>query len=72
MVGFIKPHHPFDPPEKWADMYNPDELELLPGWIEESLSYDTEQNKGYFTNVELEESVLRKSMAYYYASITQI
>ncbi len=72
MVGFIKPHHPFDPPKKWADMYNPDELELLPGWIEESLSYDTEQNKGYFTNVELEESVLRKSMAYYYASITQI
>ena len=42
MVGFIKPHHPFDPPQKWIDMYDPDELELLPGWIEKSIDYDLE------------------------------
>ncbi len=72
MVGFIKPHHPFDPPKKWADMYDPDKLEILPGWISEPLSHDTKQNPGYFTNAELDENALRKSMAYYYASISQI
>ena len=72
MVGFIKPHHPFDPPGKWVKMYDPDKLELLPGWIEKAIGYDTEQNPGYFTNAELDKDALRKSMAYYYASITQI
>jgi arylsulfatase A-like enzyme len=72
MVGFIKPHHPFDPPKKWAEMYDPDELELLPGWTEKPISYDISKNPGYFPNAELTDSTLRKSMAYYYASITQI
>ncbi len=72
MIGFIKPHHPFDPPKKWVDMYDPDQLELLPGWIDKPISYDTKQNKGYFENATLNEKALRKSTAYYYASITQI
>ena len=72
MVGFIKPHHPFDPPEKWAEIYDPDKLELLPGWIEKSLSHDIQQHSGYFSNAKLDENALRKSMAYYYASISQI
>jgi len=72
MVGYIKPHHPFDPPKKWAERYNPDKLELLPGWTETPLSHDTRQNPGYFSNKDLDESILRKSMAYYYACITQI
>ncbi len=72
MVGFIKPHHPFDPPQKWVDMYDPDQLELLPGWIEQPIAYDTKENEGYFKNTNLNEKALRKSMAYYYASITQI
>ena len=32
MVGFIKPHHPFDPPAPWSEMYDPSMLSLLPGW----------------------------------------
>lgn len=72
MVGFVKPHHPFDPPQKWVDMYDPDQLELLPGWIEEPIAYDTKEHTGYFKNSSLNEKALRKSMAYYYASITQI
>jgi arylsulfatase A-like enzyme len=72
MIGFIKPHHPFDPPGKWVGIYDPDSLELLPGWIEKPISHDTDQNPGYFTNAELDEDALRKSMAHYYASITQI
>lgn len=72
MVGFIKPHHPFDPPKKWVDKYNPQSLELLPGWIENPLQHDLEVHSGYFKNEKLNEAALRKSMAYYYASITQI
>ncbi|MFA7160550.1 MAG: sulfatase-like hydrolase/transferase, partial [Kiritimatiellia bacterium] len=34
MVGFIKPHHPFDPPAPWDAMYDPAALALLPGWTE--------------------------------------
>jgi arylsulfatase A-like enzyme len=72
MVGFIKPHHPFDPPKKWVELYDPDSLALLPGWIEKSIDRDLEIHTGYFKNAELNEDALRKSMAYYYASITQI
>lgn len=72
MVGFIKPHHPFDPPQKWVDLYNPANLNLLPGWIDQALGHDTAQHKGYFPNNSLKETALRKSMAYYYASISQI
>ena len=72
MVGFIKPHHPFDPPKKWTEMYDPDSLELLPGWIEKPINYDLEEHSGYFKNLALNEDALRKSMTYYYASITQI
>lgn len=72
MVGFIKPHHPFDPPKKWTEMYDPNKLALLPGWMENSIDYNSKEHPGYFNNEELNEDALRKSMAYYYASITQI
>ena len=32
MASFIKPHHPFDPPASWADMYDPNALHMLPGY----------------------------------------
>lgn len=72
MVSFIKPHHPFDPSDKWINMYNPEKLTLLPGWIKESIPYDLKENPGYFPNIKLTEASLRKSMAYYYAAISQI
>jgi len=72
MVGFIKPHHPFDPPARWADMYNPDDLELLPGWIETCLPRDVAYNPGYFPHAELTPRKLRLAMAHYYATISQI
>src|SRR5271157_939675 len=34
MLGFIKPHHPFDAPTPWSEMYDPETLTLLPGWTE--------------------------------------
>jgi arylsulfatase A-like enzyme len=72
MVGFLKPHHPFDPPKRWVEYYDPDTLDILPGWIDQPLEHDTSYYQGYFQNVSLSTKVLKKSMAYYYATITQI
>lgn len=72
MVSFVKPHHPFDPPEPWADIYPPEELTLLPGWTDEVSDLDGGFQKGYFRNTDLTERALRRVMAYYYATITQI
>ncbi len=72
MAGFVKPHHPFDPPVEWRDAYNPDKLTLLPGWIPQVSPQDLAVSKGYFPHESLNESALRRVMAYYYASIEQI
>lgn len=72
MVGFIKPHHPFDPPAPWDAMYNPDALTLLPGWLEEPLARDLARSPGYFPHERHTEAMVRRAMAYYYASISQI
>jgi arylsulfatase A-like enzyme len=72
MVGFIKPHHPFDPPAPWDKMYDPQMLSLLPGWTETALSQDTAYSRGYFDNEALTKAQLRRAMALYYATISQI
>jgi arylsulfatase len=72
MAGFIKPHHPFDPPKEWCDAYDPEKLEVLPGWTEECSSRDLAFGKGYFPHETLNETGLRRVMAYYYATIEQI
>ncbi|MFP4501660.1 MAG: sulfatase [Candidatus Hydrogenedentota bacterium] len=72
MVGFIKPHHPFDPPANWADRYDPDKLTILPGWTAEPPAHDLALSKGYFPHTDLTEKALRRVMAYYYATISQI
>lgn len=72
MVGFIKPHHPFDPPHPWCDLYDPDRLKLLDGWTGECLPADESYHLGYFRNSELTERTMKRIMSYYYASISQI
>ena len=72
MVGFVKPHHPFDPPAPWHTMYDPQKLTILPGWSEKNFEHDLQLNRGYFPNDQLTEASLRRAMAYYYASISQI
>ncbi|UCD53673.1 MAG: sulfatase-like hydrolase/transferase [Phycisphaerales bacterium] len=72
MVGFIKPHHPFDPPAPWDQLYDPEKLTLLPGWTPQCLDRDFKYNRGYFPNDKLTEPTLRRVMAFYYATITQI
>ena len=72
MVGFIKPHHPFDPPSPWHEMYDPDTLTLLPGWTSDCPERDFAYSRGYFPNDKLSEPKLRRVMASYYATISQI
>lgn len=72
MAGFIKPHHPFDPPAPWDEMYGPEQVGILPGWTEKNFDHDLEFNPGYFDNTKLSEPTVRLATAYYYATISQI
>ncbi|MCL2832062.1 MAG: sulfatase-like hydrolase/transferase [Treponema sp.] len=72
MTGFIKPHRPFDPPEPWTRMYNPDDMEFLPGWTPEHLPQDIARHDGNFSYKHVSETQMKQVMAYYYASISQI
>lgn len=69
MIGFIKPHHPFDPPEPWAHRYDPEKISLLPGWTPQMFAHDV---RGYFNNADLTEAAVRRCAAMYYASISEI
>ena len=72
MAGFIRPHHPFNPPSPWDKMYDPRKLSLLPGWTGKCLERDFKFSRGYFPNNKLTEPVLKQVMAYYYSMISQI
>lgn len=71
-LSFIKPHHPFDPPKPWSEMYDAGSLSLLPGWSEQCISRDLQMHPGFFPHEQLTEQQLRQCMAYYYASISHI
>jgi arylsulfatase len=71
-LSFIKPHHPFDPPVPWNGMYDPNSLQLLPGWTESCLPRDLQMHTGFFPHEQLSEQQLRLCMSYYYATISHI
>jgi arylsulfatase A-like enzyme len=72
VAGFVKPHHPFDPPEPWASMYDPDALHLVPGYRDTPDERDLDYHGGFFPHGSWSEDALRRAMAGYYASISQI
>jgi len=72
VASFIKPHHPFDPPKAWAERYDPEQLDILPGWTDERPEQDVELQKGYFPFEGLTTTSLRRVMAHYYATIQHI
>lgn len=72
MTSFIKPHHPFDPPAPWHEMYDPDAIELLPGYTGLPLERDTKYTKGFFPYDDMTEQKIRLATAMYYATISQI
>lgn len=72
MVSFIKPHHPFDPNQRFVDMYDDKKIKLLPGFTEEIIDRDYDFQQGYFDYKTMTEESCKKMTKYYYASITQI
>ena len=72
MVGFLKPHHPFDPPAPWDEYYDPKDMSLLPGWTDSVPAHDLARGRGYFNNPTLTREALQRVTAYYYATITHV
>lgn len=72
MIGFIKPHHPFDPPAPYDAMYDPKQLSILDGWMDETPD-DDRVDQPYFPNEpQMDETTYRNVLAMYYGSITEI
>ena len=72
MVGYIKPHHPFDPPGKYAEMYDKNALSILPGYTEKIPAADVSKGPYYFDYTHYNEDTLRHVMAMYYGTISHI
>lgn len=72
MAGYIKPHHPFDPPAPYSTMYDPEALRLPPGYLPEAQHSDLASHQGFFDYRSLTEEKLRHIVALYYGTITQI
>ena len=72
MASFIPPHHPYMPPDPWHEMYDPKSLTLLPGCADKCDPSDLLYSRGFFPHDQWTEGQLRRVMAYYYASISQI
>lgn len=70
-IGFIKPHHPFDPPPEWANRYNPDALTLPKDWCCPVPEADA-RHGGHFDWRTMTAPRFRKVLAYYYAAISQM
>jgi arylsulfatase A-like enzyme len=72
MVGFVKPHHPFDPPAEWLSRYDESNMEIPRSWTEAPLPRDAAWSQGYFPHAKLTEAALRRIMAHYYATISNM
>lgn len=72
MVGYVSPHHPFDPPAPYSTMYEPQKLQLLKGYTAEALKCDTEANGTAMDYTSLSETDIRSIMAAYYGMISEI
>ena len=70
-VGFVKPHHPFDPPASWLATVDENALEPLPGWTETIPEADADA-PAYFGNAALALPPLRRVMAHYFATISHL
>ncbi len=72
MVGYVKPHHPFDPPHPYSEMYDPDKLTLPPDYTDRPFPWDTATNGTDLDYARMSEADFRQVLAYYYGAITQI
>ena len=71
-VGFIKPHHPFDPPSRWLAEYDPDLMPLTEGWTPALSEVDAAYGPRYLRDESLTVETLQNVIAHYYASISHL
>ncbi len=72
MVGYIKPHQPFDPPHPYDTMYDPEKLTLPDNYTDFPLERDMETRPAAIDYEKLTEADIRQAMAYYYGNISHI
>jgi arylsulfatase len=69
-IGPPGPHDPFDPPEKWATLYDPLKVDLpIRSWSEDPLARIAAEKKG---TANISENILRKMRALYYGNVSFI
>lgn len=72
-VGFYRPHTPFVAPQKYFDLYDPNEIELprVPtGYLESLPAAAVKSIRSRKHEIDLPEDIMRKSIHAYYASIS--
>ena len=80
--SFIKPHHPFDPPEPYASMYDPQEMRIPAerdsrhrhAWERKPLFVHDGQDprNTHFDLTSMTDDQLRRVMAMYYGAISHV
>lgn len=77
-TSFIKPHHPFDPPKPWDDMYDPKDVPAPQDQahaLAKPLMTDggrRDPRKAFFDMTGMSEVAYRQVAALYYAAISHI
>jgi arylsulfatase A-like enzyme len=78
--SFIYPHQPYTPLQKWADLYNPDKIELPPN-ISEPVKNLPQRMREWRTRTKppwncgtaaKDHSIYRRYIAYYYALVSEV
>ncbi|MFS0726646.1 sulfatase [Paenibacillus sp. 1P07SE] len=78
-LSYEKPHPPYNPPESYADMYDPAALPLPAGWegLREGVAPHKREDSAehWRTGVrtdEMSDADIRRTTAYYYASMSLV
>jgi choline-sulfatase len=77
VTSFLKPHEPFMPAQRFAEMYRPDQMRLSDTWGKanlDSLPKEVQQSiaRSPYTPELSDPNEARKRMAYYYSSLAQM
>lgn len=75
--SFLKPHDPFMPASRFANLFHPEQMKLSPTWGQADLEHLPREvcqsiKESHFTPELLQASEARKRVAYYYASLAQM
>lgn len=75
--SFLKPHAPFMPAKRFADMFQPEQMKLSPTWGKADMNHLPKEVRYYIEDCpvtpELKDPAeARKRMAYYYGNLAQM